>query len=110
MSSPSPPERITVLPDALEALAAELAVLAGELAEDADLCRSTGHSFLAALGDVEGWTAQTATTRWAGLQEVLADSASALAGTLSAAAADYSAQDRSLAARIATRGPDHAPR
>jgi DNA-binding IclR family transcriptional regulator len=108
MSSPSPAEPILVRPAFLESLAAELSALAGELATDADLCRSTGHSLLAALGDVEGWTAQAATTTWAALQELLADGTAALARSFLATAADYAEHDGSLGRRIAagrTAGP-----
>jgi hypothetical protein len=107
MSSPSPAEPFLVRPEFLEALAAELSALAGDLAADADLCRSTGHSFLAALGDVEGWTARAATTTWASLQDLLADGTAALARSLLATAADYTEHDASLAGRIEA-GRSHA--
>jgi hypothetical protein len=103
MSSPSPAEPILVRPAFLESLAAELSALAGELSTDADLCRSTGHSFAAALGDVEGWTARTATATWAALHELLADGTAALAGSFRATAADYTEHDTSLAHRIGPR-------
>jgi hypothetical protein len=109
MSSPTSAEDISVRPAALRALAAELSALAVELADDADLLRSTGRSFRSALGDSEGWTADLAAGGWARLQEQLADGASALAGTFDTAAAGYTAQDYSLAARIAAGTPDAAP-
>ena len=109
MSSPSAAEEISVRPAALRALAAELSVLAGELADDAELCRSTGHSLLTALGDREGWPAHAAAWAWGRSQVLLADSTSALARTLDAAAGHYTDQDRSLAAAIGAGRPRPLP-
>ncbi len=93
-------EPISVQPAALEALAAELSVLAAELARDADLCRSAAHGVTTALGGDEGSTAGNGATAWASLEEMLADGARSLARTLTAAVAAYADEDFSLSARI----------
>jgi hypothetical protein len=110
MSSPSPAGPFLVRPEFLETLAAELTALAGDLAADAELCRSTGHSFRAALGDLEGWTAQLATTTWASLHDLLADSAASVAGSVRETAADYAEHEGSLAGRIEAGRTSSAPR
>ena len=102
MSHPLPDASFTVFPDQVEALAAELRALAAELAGDAGWLRSAAASFPAALGGDEGWTAGATATAWARLEEVLDARTSALAGTLSAAAAAYRAEDAALAG-----GPGH---
>ena len=105
MSTPDPADEISVRPAALHVLAAELSVLAGELADDADLCRSTGHSFLSALGDREGWPAHAAARTWAGVQALLAENTAALARTLDDVAGHQAAHDQALAARIGAGRP-----
>jgi hypothetical protein len=105
MSHPLPDASFTVRPDAVEALATELGALAAELADDAGWTRSAAASFPVALGGDEGWTAGATATAWACLQEVLAARSSALAGTLSAAAAAYRAEDAALADRAAPGRP-----
>jgi hypothetical protein len=113
MSAPVPsrPSRgpITVEPAALEALAAELAALAGELAGDAE---SSAATFPVALGGEEGWVAGATATAWAALQEAIADRARAVAGTLSGAAAAYRAQDAALSGHMGRGRPagDREPR
>jgi len=109
MSSPLPAEPFLVRTEFLEALAAELSALAGDLRTDADLCRSTGSSFAAALGDLEGWTAQSATSTWARLEDLLADGTATLADGVRATAADYAEHDGSVARRVAAAGPHPAP-
>jgi hypothetical protein len=99
-AEPGTGESISVRPAALQTLAAELSALAGELEQDAELCRAAAHSFATALGGAEGWTAGASATAWASLEEALADGARALAGTLSAAVARYAAEDHALSARI----------
>jgi hypothetical protein len=106
MSSPSPAELLSIERAGLRALAAELSALGGELAEDAELCRSTARSFTTALGGLDDGTAEGAASAWAALDELLADSVSALAGTLTAAVDAYAARDQALAARIASGRPD----
>jgi hypothetical protein len=101
MSSP-----ITVEPDVVDGLAAELAALAAELADDAALCRSTAASLDAALGGHEGWTAAAAGTAWASLAHVVADRADAVAVTLVAAMLAYRAADATLSEQMHPgRGP-----
>lgn len=104
MSSP-----ITVEPDVIDGLAAELAALAGELAEDAALCRSTAASLHAALGGHEGWVAGAAGTAWAGLAQVVADRADAVAATLVAAMAAYRTADAALSEQIDPGARRHGP-
>jgi hypothetical protein len=98
MSSP-----ISVQLDAVEALAAELAVLAAELDDDAELCRSTAVSFTTALEGDEGWTSGAAATAWASLTALVAARTSAVADTLTAATAAYRAADSAMAGGIAGR-------
>ena len=107
MSHPLPDASFAVRPDEVEALATELGALAAELDDDAGWVRSAAASFPMALGGEEGWTAGATATAWASLQEVLAARARALAGTLSAAAAAYRAEDAALAGRP---GPQRGPR
>jgi hypothetical protein len=95
MSSP-----ITVEPDAVEGLAAELAALAAELDDEAALCRSTAASLDAALGGHEGWTAGAAGSAWAVLAQRVADRGSAVATTLVAAMSAYRAADATFSAQI----------
>jgi hypothetical protein len=97
MSHPLPDASFTVRPDDVEGLAAELAALAGELADDAGRVRSAASWFPAALDGPEGSAAYVGATAWARLQEVLAARAGVLGGTLSSAAAAYRAEDAALA-------------
>jgi hypothetical protein len=94
---------ITVQLDAVEALAAELGVLAAELGDEADLCRSTARSFPAALPGHEGWTAGAAATAWGSLATVVAARTSAVAVTLTGATAAYRAADAALSEGIGAR-------
>jgi hypothetical protein len=89
---------ISVQLDAVDALAAELAALAGELDDDAGLCRSTARSFASALDGHEGWTAAAAATAWGSLTEVVAARTAAVAATLTSATAAYRAADTALSA------------
>jgi hypothetical protein len=100
MTHPIPDASFTVVPDAVDALAAELGALAAELTDDADRTRSSAASLRAALGGHEGWLAGAAATAWAGLYEVLAARTRALGGTLAAAAAAYRAEDAALAGPV----------
>ena len=102
MSPPLAAPTFSVRPDAVEALAAELAALAGDLSEDGALCRSAATSLGTALGGDEGWSAGAAATAWAVLAEVVAARTGALAGTLVAAVAAYRSADLALAGRITT--------
>src|SRR3954447_23968148 len=100
MSHPLPGETFRVVPDALEALADELATLAAQLAEDVARARSAGSWLPAALDGPEGWTAGATATAWSSLYAVLADRTGALAATLTAAVAAYVAEDAWLAASV----------
>ncbi len=100
MTQPLPGASFTVAPDAVEALAAELGLLAAELDEDGDRTRAVAASFPPALGGHEGWVAAGAATAWARLYEVVAARTRALGVTLEAAAAAYRAADAELAGRL----------
>ena len=93
---------LSVQLDAVQGLAAELAVLAADLAGDAALCRSTAMSLGAALGGDEGWTAAEVAAAWSDLTGVVA-------GTLLAAVAAYRAEDTALAERIGSSGREYVP-
>jgi hypothetical protein len=97
MSHPLPDASYSVRPDDVEGLAAELAALAVELADDAGRVRSAASWFPAALDGPEGSAAYAGATAWARLQEVLAARVGVLGGTLSAVAAAYRAEDAALA-------------
>jgi hypothetical protein len=101
MSSPTAAPTFSVRLDAVDALAAELAALAGDLSEDGALCRSAATSLVSALGGDEGWSAGAAATAWAVLAEVVAARAGAVAGTLVAAVVAYRSADQALAEQIA---------
>ena len=94
---------ITVQPDAVAALGAELSGLAGELAEDAALCGSTASSLRTALAGAEGAQAGDAGSGWARLTGVLAARGKAVGAALGAAADTYRAADARLSSCI---GPD----
>jgi hypothetical protein len=100
---------LSVQLDAVQGLAAELAVLAADLAGDAALCRSTAMFFGPALGGEEGWTAAEVAAAWSDLTGVVADRADAVAGTLLAAVAAYRAEDTALAERIGSSGREYVP-
>ena len=94
---------ISVQLDAVAALAAELAALAAELDDDADLSRSAAAALSTALGGDEGWVAGAAGGRWAALTGLVAGRTRAVAGTLAAAVDAYRAADLVLARRIGAR-------
>src|SRR3954469_6993162 len=100
MSDPLPGGAFAVVPDAVQALAVELATLAAELTEDVERTRSAAASFPEALGGIEGWTAGRAATSWACLYELLASRTHELAAALTAAAAAYVAEDAWLAGSL----------
>ena len=114
MSSPAPRpldpvQAVTVEPEALDALGAELTALAADLVEDADVSRIAAADLRLALAGPEGWSAGAAATAWGSLLDLLARQAGGLALRLSAAAAAYRAQDSATAARIGA-GQTPAPR
>ncbi|RBY77863.1 hypothetical protein DQ239_09015 [Blastococcus sp. TF02-09] len=84
-------------PEALDALADELAGLASALATDGDHCRAAAGALDAALGGREGAAAGAVATAWADLAGVLADGTAAVAGTVRAAASAYRCTDEELA-------------
>jgi hypothetical protein len=106
MSPPTDGPALTVRFDAVEALAAELTALAGELSDDAAICRSTATSLYSALSREEGWSAGSAATSWAALADVLATRTGAVAGTLLSAVAAYHAADAAMAQCLALPRPD----
>lgn len=94
---------ISVQLDTVQALADELAGLAGELDDEAALCRSTSASFTTALTGEEGRSAAEAAMAWSGLTAAVADRCRAVGVLLSAAIDSYREMDDALAARIAPR-------
>jgi uncharacterized protein YukE len=98
--------RISVYPEALTALADELAGLASALATDGDRCRSAAGTLDTALGGGrEGAAAGAVATAWADLAGALADGTAAVAGTVRAAADAYRGADEGLAGRFGTPPP-----
>lgn len=93
ISDPSAGPVLTVRPDALTGLAAELTGLAVELSDEVVRCRGAGPSFAVALPGDEGWTAARVATVWGSVLEVVAARAGVLAGTLEGAAAAYRAAE-----------------
>ena len=111
-AGPSSGGLVTVEPAALEALAAELAAVATELAGDAEHSRSLAATFSVALGWEEGWAASAAAGAWASLEEVVADRTRAVADTLAGAAAAYRAEDAALSGHMGRgrAGGERGPR
>jgi hypothetical protein len=105
MSAPPAAPTISIQLEAVEALAAELAALSGQLSDDAALCRSTAASLYAALSLDEGWAAGSAATIWAELAGVVADRSRAVARSLADAVAAYRTQDAALASAIGSDTP-----
>src|SRR5512132_2239494 len=97
MSSSAADPMISIRLDTVQALAAELAVLSSQLADDAALCRSGAASLVEALARDAGWAAGSAATTWATLAGMVADRTQAVAGTLVAAVASYRTADAELA-------------
>ena len=97
---------ISVQLDAVAALAREHAVLAAEMGDETDLCRSAAGSLSVALGGDEGWAAAATAAAWAGLSALVAANTSAVAGTLDVAMTAYRAADAARATQI--RSPQGA--
>ena len=73
MSHPLPDESFTVVPDAVEALADELATLAAQLDRGRRRRAVRGHLPPRGASAVhEGWTAGATATAWASLYELVA--------------------------------------
>jgi hypothetical protein len=100
MSLPTDGTALSVRPEAVTALAAELTALGGELSDDAALCHAAAASLYAALSADEGWAAGSAATAWARLTDAVAQRSAAVAATLLGALAAYRTADASLASRI----------
>lgn len=98
---------IRVQLDAVEALAAELGTLAGELDDQARSCRSAASSLFAALPGAQGLTAGAAGGTWAALLTALSDRTAAVSGVLRTSVDAYRAEDAVLAGRIPA--PRHDP-
>jgi hypothetical protein len=103
MSLPVP--GFTLEPAAVEALAAELDALAGELSEDADAALSAAAALPRAIDGETGWSAGAAATAWASVERILASRTEALAAALRATVVSYRAEDVYLAERVGTAGP-----
>jgi hypothetical protein len=88
---------ISIQLDRVEALAAELASLAGELSGETALCTSAAASLLTALGGDEGWHAAVAGHAWGGLLGLADERTAAVGATLSAAVRSYREADAQLA-------------
>src|SRR4051812_29698125 len=91
---------ISIQLDRVEALAAELVSLAGELAGETASCASAAASLHGALGGDEGWRAGVAGTAWAGLLRLIDERTAAVGATLSAAVLSYREADARLAASM----------
>ncbi|SDF17770.1 Uncharacterized conserved protein YukE [Blastococcus fimeti] len=92
--------RITVRPDELTALAAELDGLADALTADGDRCRAAADALAGALGGREGAAVGGLADRWGTLAAALADGTGTAAGTLRSVAAAYRDVDAALAGRM----------
>ena len=85
---------------AVQDLAEELAVLAAELAGEAELCRSATSTLGAAVdGDVAA-AASSLGNGWAGLVGLMAQGTGTVAGTLQEAVHAYRLQDAALSDRL----------
>jgi hypothetical protein len=104
MTMPPPDGGFTIEPAAVEALAAELSMLARELVQDADAARSAAAVLPLALGGEEGRVAGAAAGAWASVEAILASRTAALARTLRAAVAAYGEEDVFLAERVGPSG------
>jgi uncharacterized protein YukE len=89
--------KISVQPEALSALADELAGLASALAADGIRCRTAAGTLDRALGGHEGEVAGVVATGWGVLAGSLAEGAGSVAGTLQAALRAYDEADAELA-------------
>ncbi len=98
---------ISVQLDALEALAAELHALAGELDDDGARCARSAADLSDALSLDEGLEAAAAASRWAALTAVVAEGTRAVSATLTAAVGSYRAVEAARAASIGRLRTDH---
>ncbi|HEX2574698.1 MAG TPA: hypothetical protein VHK88_00020 [Aquihabitans sp.] len=91
---------ISVQLDALEALATELRLLAGELEGDAARCSQATGALLRGLSHDEGLNAVWAASTWGTLVAAVAEGTRAVSGALSAAASSYRAVEEARGAAI----------
>ena len=91
-------EPLSVQPDQVGALAAQLAALAAGLVDDATRC--SGPGVAAALPGEVGWTAATAVTGWSALAGSLAARLTVASTTLAAAMNAYADAEAQRAARL----------
>jgi hypothetical protein len=96
---------VSVRPDALTALADELAALAADLAADADACGGAAALLAAGLGGEEGLVAAFAARGWGQLLDGLADGCRTMAGTLHAALEAYRNAEHDRAGSIDAAQP-----
>ena len=100
---------LSVRPDGVGALAAQLAALAARLADDATRCSGSGPA--AALPGEVGWTAAAAVDAWDALARTLAARLTAVSTTLTAAMGAYHDAEAQRAARLSGgRGAGPVPR
>jgi uncharacterized protein YukE len=92
---------IAVQLDTLDALAGDLSVLAGELVDDADRCRSAAAVLHGGLSGDAGLDAGWAAASWSDLARAVADGTRAVAAILGAAVTAYRAADEARAEAIA---------
>jgi hypothetical protein len=95
---------ISVQLDALDALAGELATLAGELHEDAERCASAAGALADGLSRDEALDAAWAAGLWASLARAVSDATRAVADALRVAIGAYRAAEVVRARSIARHG------
>ncbi|SDX70314.1 hypothetical protein SAMN05661080_00858 [Modestobacter sp. DSM 44400] len=91
---------ISVQLDVLAVLLEELTALGRQLAEEAELCASTGRSLGEALGGVGGLAAGDVGADWTAVVTALAGRTLAVAATVDAALAAYRSADAGLGREI----------
>ena len=92
---------IAVQLDVLDALAGDLAALAGDLLDDADRCGSAAAVLHDGLSGDAGLDAGWAATAWSALARAVADGTQAVAAALGAAVTAYRTADEARAEAIA---------
>ncbi len=98
-------EPITIQYDAVDALVARLAGLAGELTARADDCRTTPPSLSAAVPGDAGAAAAAAGRAWSALLDTLARQVGSYAAALGTLCAEYRSVDATLATGLGATGP-----
>jgi hypothetical protein len=107
MSSP-----VTVQPDAVSAIADELAAMSGQLAAELPACRAAASMLEDGLGDDVGRRAARTARAWADLTDLLVDACATSAQGLRSAVESYRLLDAGLAADLGapTPSPRRGPR